>query len=146
MTWCARGVPNLSDGVWLYGSGSVTDIEATILYGIRSGHPKAHNLTDMPGFDHSGQLTDADISDVIEYVMLISAQPHDPTAATRGRVIYDGAGVCYDCHTADGYGISDYGTPADGSPSCSWDSTWAWKWDSFLWCWHCWLSWRSCVA
>ncbi len=31
------GAPNLRDGVWLYGSGTVFDIERTLLYGIRSG-------------------------------------------------------------------------------------------------------------
>src|SRR5262245_20395953 len=45
-----RGIPDLEDRVWLYGEGAVSDIETSILYGIRSGHPKAHNVTDMPAF------------------------------------------------------------------------------------------------
>ena len=45
---CSVGAPNLGNSVWLYGDGGIGDIEYTILYGIRSGHPKAHNVTDMP--------------------------------------------------------------------------------------------------
>lgn len=116
----ARGVPSLADNVWLYGGGSITDIETTILYGIRSGHPKAHNLTDMPAFGRNGQLTIQDIRDVVEYVLLMSGQPHEAAAAERGRSIYHDAGVCYDCHAADGYGISDYGTPALTGRGGSW--------------------------
>jgi cytochrome c oxidase cbb3-type subunit 3 len=116
----AQGVPNLADGVWLYGSGSVTDIETTILYGIRSGHPKAHNLTDMPALGRVGQLTKQDIRDVVEYVLLMSRQPHDATLAKRGRAIYEGAGVCYDCHASDAEGVSDYGTPALTGRGGSW--------------------------
>src|SRR5690348_16272988 len=43
-----RGVPDLTDDVWLYDYGRVSDIERTILYGIRSGLGKSHNVTDMP--------------------------------------------------------------------------------------------------
>ncbi len=108
----SRGAPNLADSVWLYGNGSVSDIETTILYGIRSGHPKAHNLTDMPALGRTGQLTPQDIRDVVEFILKISGQPHDDSAVDRGRAIYGGAGVCYDCHGGDALGISDYGTPA----------------------------------
>ena len=116
----SRGAPNLADSVWLYGSGSVSDIETTILYGIRSGHPKAHNLTDMPALGRTGQLTPQDVRDVVEFVLKISRQPHDETAVERGRAIYTGAGVCYDCHGGDALGISDYGTPALNGPGGSW--------------------------
>ena len=81
----ARGAPNLADGVWLYGNGAILYIEITVLYGIRSGHPKAHNLTDMPAFGRSGQLTSQDIRDVVEYVLLLSGRPHDEAAAGHGR-------------------------------------------------------------
>jgi cytochrome c oxidase cbb3-type subunit III len=107
----SRGVPNLVDGVWLYGTGTVTDIETTILYGIRSGHPKSHNLTEMPGLGRIGQISKDQVHDVVEYLLLISGQPHDEAAAERGRRVYNDQGVCYDCHAADAYGVSDYGTP-----------------------------------
>jgi cytochrome c oxidase cbb3-type subunit 3 len=108
----ARGAPNLADDIWLFGNGSIQDIEQTLLYGIRSGHPKSHNLTDMPGLGRTGQLTQQDVRDVVEYILAISKQPYDAAASERGRAIFAGAGVCYDCHGSDALGISDYGTPA----------------------------------
>jgi cytochrome c oxidase cbb3-type subunit III len=109
------GVPNLRDSVWLYGTGQIADIEATILYGIRSGNPRSHNLAEMPGFGRSGQLKKDEINDVVEYVLMMSHQQYDAEAAERGRVVFNNQGVCYDCHGADGYGVSDYGsTPLTG--------------------------------
>lgn len=108
----SKGIANLGDSVWLYGSGQITDIEQTILYGIRSGHPKSHNLAEMPGFGRIGQLTKDEVKDVTEYVLQISKQPHDAAAAKRGEFVYQNHGACYDCHGADGYGVTDYGTPS----------------------------------
>jgi cytochrome c oxidase cbb3-type subunit III len=109
------GVPNLHDSVWLYGTGQIADLEATILYGIRSGHPRSHNLAEMPGFGRSGQLKNDEVNDVVEYVLMLSHQQYDTLAAERGRVVFNNQGVCYDCHGADGYGVSDYGsTPLTG--------------------------------
>jgi cytochrome c oxidase cbb3-type subunit 3 len=116
----AHGAPNLTDNVWLYGNGSITDIETTVLYGIRSGHPKAHHLTDMPAFGRTGQLTNQDIHDVVEYVLSLSKQPHKEAAAQRGQNIFTGAGLCYDCHGEDAYGVSDYGTPPLTGRGGSW--------------------------
>ena len=116
----AKGAPNLADNVWLYGNGSITDIETTVLYGIRSGHPKAHNLTDMPAFGRSGQLTQEDIRDLVEYMQSLSRRPHEDAAAQRGQNIFTGAGLCYDCHGSDAYGVSDYGTPPLTGGSGSW--------------------------
>ena len=49
------GTPNLTDDVWLYGEGSVFDIERTVLYGVRSG-TKSRNVTDMPPFGLGGAI------------------------------------------------------------------------------------------
>ncbi|WP_428312820.1 c-type cytochrome [Hydrocarboniphaga sp.] len=106
-----KGAPNLKDEVWLYGSGSIADIESTILYGIRSGHPRAHNISEMPAFGRSGRFTKQDVADTVEYLLAMSKQPHDEQGASRGQALYFGAGNCYDCHASDGYGVSDYGTP-----------------------------------
>ena len=46
----AKGVPDLTDNDWLYGSGRVTEIEKVIDYGIRSRNPKAWNLAIMPAY------------------------------------------------------------------------------------------------
>ncbi len=114
------GIANLGDAVWLYGTGQITDIEQTILYGIRSGHPKSHNLAEMPGFGRIGQLSKDEVNDVVEYMLQISHQPHDAAAAERGKVVYQNQGLCYDCHAADGYGVSDYGTPSLTGRGGSW--------------------------
>ncbi len=116
----SKGVPNLADNVWLYGTGQITDIEQTILYGIRSGHPKSHNLAVMPGLGRLNQLTKAEVHDVVEYVLQLSHQPHDSAAATRGQFVFDHHGGCFDCHGSDGDGVSDYGTPALNGRGGSW--------------------------
>ena len=105
------GVPSLSTGRWLYNN-DLVDLEQTIYYGIRSGHPRARNLTDMPALGRIGQLTDADVQDAVNYVLSLSSQPYDAASALRGRAIYYAKGNCYDCHASDAHGVSDYGTPA----------------------------------
>ncbi|HEV7716130.1 MAG TPA: c-type cytochrome [Steroidobacteraceae bacterium] len=107
-----RGVPSLGDAEWLYGTGAVSDIEQTIQYGIRSGHPKAHNITDMPAFLRIGQLSAVEIDDVVEYLLSLSNKPHDAAAAQRGDALYQNKGNCFDCHSSDALGNPDYGAPA----------------------------------
>ncbi|HTT02608.1 MAG TPA: c-type cytochrome [Steroidobacteraceae bacterium] len=107
----ARGVPDLADSVWLYGFGQVTDIETTILYGVRSGHPKARNITDMPAFGRIGQLSAPEIRDVVEFVYGLSHHGVDTAAAKRGQALFNDKGSCYDCHGADATGNIDYGAP-----------------------------------
>jgi cbb3-type cytochrome c oxidase subunit III len=115
-----QGAPALADGIWLYNNGELWEIEQIILYGIRSGHPKAHNLTDMPAFGRIGQLSPVEIRDVVEFVQLLSQQPHDATAAERGRLLFMDRGNCYDCHESDGYGVADYGAPGLTGRGGSW--------------------------
>lgn len=105
------GAPNLLDGVWLYDFGEVSSIERTVRYGVRSGHAKARNVTDMPALGRTGQLTDREIADVSEFVLKLSHRDHDAPAAARGARIYNDKGVCYDCHDATGLGNPDYGAP-----------------------------------
>jgi cytochrome c oxidase cbb3-type subunit 3 len=105
-----RGIPAMNDADWLYGN-DLVDLEQTILYGIRSGHPKARNLAEMPAMGRTAQITDADARDAVEYVLQLSHQQHDAAAAERGKAIYFGKGNCYDCHASDARGVTDYGTP-----------------------------------
>jgi cytochrome c oxidase cbb3-type subunit 3 len=112
----ARGVPNLAGNAWLYGSDPV-DVERTILYGIRSGHPKSRNVTDMPALVRTGQITPDDARDVVEYLRSLAGQPHEKAAALRGRSIYYNKGNCYDCHANDAKGVTDYGTPGLTGPT-----------------------------
>lgn len=107
-----RGVPDLRSGVWLYDFGRVSDIERTILYGIRSGHAKGRNTTDMPAMGISHRLTNAEIADVAAYVMSLSHTGQNTDSATRGKAIYLGKGECFDCHGADATGNIDWGVPS----------------------------------
>ena len=107
----ATGAPDLADAVWLYGDGGIGDIENTILYGVRSGHPKAHNVTDMPAEGRVHQLSAAEVDDVVEFVLALSRQPHAQDAAERGRKLFYDKGNCFDCHASDAMGNTDYGAP-----------------------------------
>jgi cytochrome c oxidase cbb3-type subunit 3 len=106
------GTPDLTDPAWLYGDGSIADIETTIRYGIRSGHPKAHNVTDMPPEGRTHQLSADEVGDVVEYVLALSRAPHDDVAAERGHQLFYDKGNCYDCHANDAKGNTDYGAPS----------------------------------
>jgi cytochrome c oxidase cbb3-type subunit III len=115
----ARGIPNLSDDDWLYGSGRVSEIERIVLYGIRSGNGKGWNLADMPAYAREtpyrrfavDPLTPADIRDTVEYLRSLERKPADADAARRGQDIFAGRGACYDCHASDGHGDSAIGAP-----------------------------------
>ena len=107
----ALGAPDLADAYWLFGLGDLPDIENTLYYGIRSGHPKAHNITDMPALGRIGQLSATEILDVVEYVYALSHPDANPEAVRRGRAIFMDKGSCYDCHGQDGSGNVDYGAP-----------------------------------
>jgi len=111
----AHGVPNLAANEWLYGNDPV-DVERTILYGIRSGHPKSRNLTDMPALVRMGQITPDDARDTVEYLQSLAGRPYEKAATLRGRSIYYNKGNCYDCHASDAKGVADYGTPALTGP------------------------------
>ena len=65
-----RGAPNLADGVWLFGSGTVFDIERTLLYGVRAGRSKGHSLTDMPAW--AGTLSLEEIRALAVYLNSVS--------------------------------------------------------------------------
>jgi cytochrome c oxidase cbb3-type subunit 3 len=106
-----KGAPPLKGGSSLYDSDSVLSLERTILYGVRSGHAMARNVTDMPAMGLTKQLSPAQIRDVAAYVLSLSSGVRD-AATVRGKQIYQNEGVCYDCHNADGSGNPDYGAPA----------------------------------
>ena len=107
-----KGIPNLSDGIWLYDFGRVSDIERTVLYGIRSGHPKSHNVTDMPPLGLQKAIDPGEIKDVIAFMRNLGGSAGgDRDAIARGERIFQDKGVCYDCHGRDGTGSTDYGAP-----------------------------------
>jgi cytochrome c oxidase cbb3-type subunit III len=116
----AKGVPNLTDDDWLYGSGHVAEIERVIDYGIRSHHPKAWNLAIMPAYarpqpnpaDRNIQpLSPNEIGDLIEFLLRRQGRQADENAASRGAVLFAGHAGCYDCHSLDAKGDSAIGAP-----------------------------------
>ncbi len=82
------GAPDLADQVWLYGRGSVFDIERTVLYGIRAGMAKTRDVTEMPAFGLTGMLTPDEIRNLVQYVLQLSGAKHDPQGALAGRQVY----------------------------------------------------------
>jgi cytochrome c oxidase cbb3-type subunit III len=127
--------PDLTDAEWRfsgddYQSGGVTkfpsDVEWTVRYGVRSGHPNARgaevnmlaydpkfrNEEDTKDFGDKEYLTPAEIDDVVEYVLQISGQRFDRPKATRGKALFNNnaKGNCVDCHGADGSGIDTFGS------------------------------------
>jgi len=116
----AKGIPDLTDNDWLYGSGRATEIEKVIDYGIRSRDPKGWNLAIMPAYarpqpnpgDKNIQpLTPGEIVDVIEFLMRQQGRSADAAAAARGAALFTGHGGCYDCHSTDAKGDSAIGAP-----------------------------------
>jgi cbb3-type cytochrome c oxidase subunit III len=130
-----RHTPDLTDAEWQFSgddlpSGGLvkfpSDVEWTVRYGVRSGHPntrgeeadmlaydpKFRTEEDTKEFGDKAFLTPEEIEDVVEYVLELSGQRADPARAERGNVLFhDGAkGNCYDCHTDEGTG-----NPALGS-------------------------------
>jgi cytochrome c oxidase cbb3-type subunit III len=107
------GAPNLIDHRWLYGDGSVFDIERTLLYGIRSGQSKSHNVTDMPAFGLTGRLNEGEIHNLVQYLLQLRGLPHRSAAASDGRAVYEDVARanCADCHGDTARGNSNYGAP-----------------------------------
>src|SRR3984957_2038866 len=95
----SRGVPNLTDDDWLYGSGRAAEIEKVIDYGIRSHNPKAWNLAIMPAYarpepnpaDKNIQpLSPGEIDDVVEFLMRQQGRQADAAASSRGAALFEG--------------------------------------------------------
>jgi cytochrome c oxidase cbb3-type subunit 3 len=117
----ARGVPDLGDRDWLYGSGRVLEIERVVLYGIRAANSKGWQLSLMPGYAQREPdrqyrlepLRPSEMDDVTEYLMKLQGQTYDAAGAARGALVYRGQsrGLCWDCHSENAHG-----NPAIGAP------------------------------
>lgn len=107
-----RSVPALTGPGWIHGTGRATEIERTILYGVRSGHGKSRNVAQMPGFGLTRRLSPDEISDLTAFVLSLGKAEVDEAKARRGRVLFEGKGLCFDCHAADAAGNPDYGAPS----------------------------------
>jgi len=90
--------PNLLDDAWLWG-GSYSKIQETIAKG-RNGS--------MPAF--KARLTEKQTSDVADYVLSLSGNTVDVSAAKRGKAIFTNDGGCVACHGNDAKGITAMGS------------------------------------
>lgn len=114
------GVPDLTAGVSVYGSGSVSEIEQIVRYGIRSHHSRGWNLASMPAFGTPRPAADPVIrplspgqtGDLTQFVLGFTGRAGDAAGVARGRALFAGAGGCYDCHGTDGSGDAAIGAPS----------------------------------
>jgi cytochrome c oxidase cbb3-type subunit 3 len=116
-----RGIPDLRDHDWLYGTGRVEEIEKVIRYGIRSGNSKGWNLASMPAFAtpnpyrsyETASLTPQEIDDVTEYLYSYQHPDADAAGAARGKLVYENQsrGLCWDCHGGRAQGDPSIGAP-----------------------------------
>jgi len=105
----AAGYPNLNDDDWIWG-GTLEEIHWTVSHGIRNQEdPNAH-FSEMQAFGVDGLLSNAEIDQVVEYVLKMSGQPHDAGLAAAGEDVFDFS--CSGCHMADGSGNPMGGAPA----------------------------------
>ncbi len=102
------GYPNLNDDDWLWG-GTITDIEYTLVHGIRNPDHAETRMSAMPAFGRDGILTSAQIGDVVSHVRTISSQEQPSASATRGAALYQAN--CAVCHGPGGEGIRSLGAP-----------------------------------
>ena len=122
------GVPDLTDFEFIWGItgeetsdvGPVAELEQTIRYGVRNQDcPAVHDqalygdcpdtrYSEMPAFATLDTLTVDRIRDLTEYVLTLSGQQADATAAERGKEDF---GQCVECHAAEGTGYKPYGGP-----------------------------------
>jgi cytochrome c oxidase cbb3-type subunit 3 len=115
-----RGVPDLTDRDWLYGSGRIGEIERIVLYGIRSGDSRAQNLASMPAFATANPypryriepLTPGELRDITELIYSFQhPREVDAAAVARGTALFHGKGYCFDCHSDHAKGDSAIGAP-----------------------------------
>jgi len=104
----ASGFPNLLDDEWIWG-GTMDDIHMTVRYGIRNEDHIDARWSEMPAFGRDGLLEEAEIDQVVHYVLRLSGQQADGALATAGEEIY--LSNCASCHGDNGEGDPFVGAP-----------------------------------
>ncbi len=102
------GYPALAGDAWIWG-GKLQDIQKTVTYGIRSGHPDAR-ISQMPRFGADGILKPEEIQAVVDHVMRLYGKPVPGTATAEGDKVF--AENCAACHGESGEGKREMGAPA----------------------------------
>ena len=111
------GVPDLTDADWLFGDGRVSQIEQTILYGVRAGFVRGRSEADMPGFGKANpyrrytvaSLSPREIDAVTDYVLALGGRPVPGADVELGKALYRDKAQCFDCHENDARGDSFIG-------------------------------------
>ncbi|MDP3884269.1 cytochrome-c oxidase, cbb3-type subunit III [Hydrogenophaga sp.] len=93
----AKGFPNLTDNDWL-GGGDHASIKMTITQG------RVGVMPPMAAAVGSAE----DVRNVANYVLSLSASPHDSVRATQGKEKF---AACAACHGMDGKGMAVMGAP-----------------------------------
>ena len=93
----AKGIPNLTDGDWLYG-GTPDKIKETLVLG------RAGNMPPMGGAVGNAD----DIKNLANYVLGLSKSPNDSVRSALGK---DKFTACAACHGMDGKGNQALGAP-----------------------------------
>lgn len=93
----SKGFPNLTDKDWLHG-GAPDKIVETLIKG---------RMGNMPPMAAAVGSSD-DVRNVANYVLSLSASPHDSVKAALGKSKF---GACAACHGADGKGNQAIGAP-----------------------------------
>ncbi|SEN28209.1 cytochrome c oxidase cbb3-type subunit 3 [Sphingomonas gellani] len=104
----SKGYPNLNDDDWLWG-GTLTDIQQTLIHGIRQPGDDDTRQSQMPAFGRDGVLTPEQVQDAVSYVRYISHQEGGSQSAMRGRELF--AANCAVCHGEKGEGNRTVGAP-----------------------------------
>ena len=102
-----KGYPNLNDDDWIWG-GTLEEIQQTLEHGVRSESEETR-YSDMPAFVKEGLLDRDQALQVVEYVLSLSNQEHDKTAAAQGKELF--AQECASCHGDNGKGDKELGAP-----------------------------------
>ncbi len=104
----SKAFPNLVDDDWLWGKGTLDDIQATITHGIRSTDPDTRQ-GNMPAFG-DGVLKATEISWVADYVRSLSNLSVDAGADLKaGQKVF--AENCAACHGDNAKGNQELGAP-----------------------------------
>ena len=104
----ASGYTNLLDDAWLWG-GTIEQIAYTVRHGIRNEQSEDALWSAMPAFATDEILTEAEIDQVVQYVLAMSGQDHDAALAGPGEAVY--LDQCSGCHMENGMGDPEQGAP-----------------------------------
>lgn len=98
--------PRLADDEWIWG-GTLADIEQTIKFGVRSGHPDSRQSEMLP-FGTGDAMSADQVSQLADYVVSLGTK--SPAAGSPGEALYTER--CSACHQEGGVGMKDLGAPA----------------------------------